>query len=124
MCHAKRLILVISAELLLGQFAAGQTTQATQQTQEKRATLDSAPHPRTVPEDSNPFPCYSRAVNLPKTFNGWWSPKPVDDPDNQVLVTIGFDQRSEKFPFDCVGETLDITVPNNQIVNLAPADWP
>jgi len=88
-----------------------------------QATLDSKKHSRTVPDGSDAFPCYARAVNKPKTFNGFWTPKPVNDINKQVTITIGFDTPKPEFPFDCVGEPLEVTVPNQQTVNLVPANW-
>jgi hypothetical protein len=107
----KRFVLVIAFSLLVSQFAAAQVT------------LDAKKHPRTVSADSHTFPCYARAVNKPKTFNGIWTPKPDNAENEQVTITIGFDKPDPDFPIDCVGEPLEITVPNQQIVNLVPANW-
>lgn len=85
--------------------------------------VETVRHPAVKPDEA-PFPCYARETHHPKTFSGFWSPRPVNAPDDKrVSVLIGFDNPSPKFPFDCVGEPLQITVPNGEIVNLAQENW-
>jgi hypothetical protein len=69
------------------------------------------------------FPCYAKEIHAPKNFTGVWNPKPANGDGEQVTVLIGFDNPAPDFPFNCVGEPLQITVPNGQIVNLAQENW-
>jgi hypothetical protein len=74
--------------------------------------------------DQTPFPCFAKETHPPKTFSGFWNPRPVNKSEaKRVTVLIGFDHPDSKFPFDCVGEPLQVTVPNGQIVNLAQENW-
>jgi len=105
-------LLSVAATLLFHQFAAAQSP------------ADPKTPSGTRAEESSPFPCYAKAANLPKHFNGFWTPKPVNDEDSRVKVTIGFGKPDAKFSFECVGVPLEISVPNGQIVNLARENWP
>ena len=103
---------LVAAILLFHQFAMAQSPS------------DPKTDPGTDPSESSSFPCYAKVANLPKNFNGFWTPKPVNGEDSRVRVTIGFAKPDTKFSFDCVGEPLEITVPNGQIVNLVQENWP
>jgi hypothetical protein len=107
-----RLSVLLVATLIFHQFAAAQSV--------PDLKVDSG----TDVLASSSFPCYAKATNLPKNFNGLWTPKPVNGEESRVRVTIGFTKPDRKFSFECVGEPLEITVPNGQIVNLVRENWP
>lgn len=69
------------------------------------------------------FSCYAREVNAPPTFSSFWDPKALNSPEKQPVVTIGFNDDRSKFPYDCVGDPLQMTVPNGQIVQIVAQGW-
>jgi hypothetical protein len=64
------------------------------------------------------FPCRAHAENKLKTFRWFWSPK------QELRVDITFTNTSNKLPFSCVGEPLELTVPNRQQVVVLQDNWP
>jgi hypothetical protein len=112
MRYAARLVFIFAISLVIGHFAAAQAP-----------TPDPQQQPRSVPEKSYKFPCYAMAEHTPKTFNGFWTPEPNTNDNELVTVTIGFLTPDSDFPVDCVGEPLEITVPNDQIVKLVATNW-
>jgi len=66
-------------------------------------------------QNAKPLACYSKK-DAPKVFWGFWNPKPSTKP---VTVTIQFNKPDAPADnLDCVGEPLEITVPNGQKVTL------
>lgn len=95
---------------------------------EAQTTPDAVPaqtvHRRSVAGGKLVFPCYAKEVHPPRTFSPPWRTRAVNGPeDKRVTVVIGFDDPNPDFPFDCVGEPLQINVPNGQIVNLVKENW-
>jgi hypothetical protein len=77
----------------------------------------------TTPKPPDLFSCYAHEKNAPPTFSSFWDPKALNSPDKQPIVTIGFNDDKSKFPYDCVGDPLQITVPNGQIVQIVAENW-
>ena len=69
------------------------------------------------------IPCYAKEIKKAKTFSGFWNPRPANEPGKQVTIIIGFHPPDPESPFDCVGEPLQVAVPNGQIVNLMADNW-
>jgi hypothetical protein len=88
-----------------------------------QAPVDPPTRHRPVPAGKLLFPCYAKVKNSPAKWNGFWNPQPTNEEGKQVSVVIGFDDPDPSFPFDCVGEPLQITVPNKQIVNVVKQNW-
>jgi hypothetical protein len=66
-------------------------------------------------QEAKPLACYSKK-EAPKVFWGFWNPKPSTKP---VTVTIQFNRPEGTLTdLDCVGEPLELTVPNGQQVTL------
>jgi len=64
--------------------------------------------------DTPQLTCYAEK-KAPAIFWGFWKPKPARD----VTVMIGFRKPEIGVSaLDCVGETLELTVPNGQVVQL------
>ncbi len=82
-----------------------------------------AESPRAAESAKVPFPCFAKVTNRPREFSGFWTPKPNNQDKEWVSILIGFSDPDPKFPFDCVGEPLQITVPNGQVVDLARQNW-
>jgi hypothetical protein len=104
-------LLVVAGALLCDQCEAAQ------------APAEPAARPRHAAPGKLLFPCYAKVTNAPETFSGFWKPRPSNAEGKQVSIIIGFDNPDPDFPFDCVGEPLEITVPNGQIVNLVKENW-
>ena len=64
--------------------------------------------PRPRPD----FPCRASAKNVPGTFSGFWTPKPHGVGE----VEVRFEQLDSDKRLSCVGEPLEITVPNGQAI--------
>lgn len=63
------------------------------------------------------FPCYAEKSHVPRAFQGFWNWEPNNDKGHEVEVTIEFTEDTQ-VPLPCVGEPLEITVPNGQKVVL------
>lgn len=106
------LFFLVTTPSLFNQSAAGQSA------------AEPTVHRRTAGAGRLLFPCYAKVIHPPKTFRAPWKPRAVNEPENErVTVIVGFDDPDPEFPFDCVGEPLQVTVPNGQIVNLVKENW-
>ena len=76
------------------------------------ATSQTTKEHKQKPKPTEPLACHAE-TNVQKIFWGFWNPKPSNTP---VTVTIEFEQ--PKDGIDCVGEPLELTVPNLQVVQL------
>lgn len=103
-------ILCVSAPLIC--FFACQTTHA----QERQVPPPEQSAALATPAAID-FPCSASPDRKLKNFYSFWRWKDQTPP---LKVTVKFDKPG----FGCVGEPLEITVPNDQKVSLVPGTWP
>jgi hypothetical protein len=117
-------LLLVAATPVFHRSAAAQAPAAQAQSAANQVAAEPAVRHRTPEAGKLLFPCYAKETHPPKPFSALWDPRAVNEPDEErVTVIIGFDDPDPQFPFDCVGEPLQIIVPNGQIVNLVRENW-